>query len=338
MKLLLFLVLAAATMVFGADTPKSTFDQATGVDPVFASGLVTVKQVTGFTNSLPSESPSDWLPYLQLLIGVEAVEGTERTIYFIELTTLPLPTNVVTSRLSQPPLVTNTLSWGSVETNKSAPGAGATYVSKLYPVQVRVFDERGRQRGEGGASLPWGLLPNGLGELCRLSVETSDAASRRGEERSPTGGIPFEQNDELRRSVGGTLLWLTKALEQVQTVPAVKEVWGKALCACRTPGMVPLARSFFSGKSAFGLDFELREISRAGAHTEGSSPGEYVLPVHLTCGSAELTRIDVTVAPPRGAGMILAGIRSVHAAHPTKPQQEFTAQVLAVGMACPGLK
>lgn len=334
-RLLFILVLATATVVLSADPPKGNFKQVTGVDPVFAAGLATVKQATGFIDFPPNESPAGWRPNQQLLIGVEAVERTQRTIYFIELTTLPLPTNAVGSRLSQPLLVTNI--WGSAETNPSVASA-RTYVSALYPLRVRVFDAGGRALGEGEAFLPWGLLPHGLAELCRLSVDTADAAGQRRGKRSPGGSNPVPQSDELRRSVGGTELWLMKALDQIQTVPAVDEVWKKAQCACRMPGMMPLVYSAFSGESAFGLEIDLGDISRVGAQTGGAGPAEYVLPVHLTCGSEELTRIDVTVARPRGAEMILAGIRSVRATHPSKPQQEFTAKILAAGMARPGLK
>jgi hypothetical protein len=37
------------------------------------------------------------------------------------------------------------------------------------------------------------------------------------------------------------------------------------------------------------------------------------------------------VGPAHGAEMLLAGIRSIRARHPTKPKQEFLAQVLAAG-------
>jgi hypothetical protein len=45
----------------------------------------------------------------------------------------------------------------------------------------------------------------------------------------------------------------------------------------------------------------------------------------------KLTSVEIIVGPPHGAEMLLAGIRSIRAAHPTKPKTEFLAQVLAVG-------
>jgi hypothetical protein len=37
------------------------------------------------------------------------------------------------------------------------------------------------------------------------------------------------------------------------------------------------------------------------------------------------------VGPAHGAEMLLAGIRSIRARHPTKPKQEFIVEVLAAG-------
>ena len=46
----------------------------------------------------------------------------------------------------------------------------AEYISSLYPVRLRVFDGSGRQLKEGEATMPWGLLTNGLADMCRLSM------------------------------------------------------------------------------------------------------------------------------------------------------------------------
>jgi hypothetical protein len=53
-------------------------------------------------------------------------------------------------------------------------------ITPNYPVRVRVFDESGGALTEGAAMLPWGMLTNGLVDLCRISlaikagVETGD--------------------------------------------------------------------------------------------------------------------------------------------------------------------
>ena len=51
----------------------------------------------------------------------------------------------------------------------------------------------------------------------------------------------------------------------------------------------------------------------------------------LNSGKRNLTRVEIIVGPAHGAEMLLAGIRSIRAAHPTKPKQQFLAQVLAAG-------
>ncbi len=65
--------------------------------------------------------------------------------------------------------------------------------------------------------------------------------------------------------------------------------------------------------------------------TAGEAEPFYRLPVDLSSGKRNLTRVEIIVGPAHGAGMLLAGIRSMHARHPNKPKQEFLAQVLAAG-------
>src|SRR5262245_1549290 len=128
-------------------------------DPAFTPGLATLKQTAGFIEDL--RSSTDWKPNLQLLVGVKAVEGSKRIIYFVELTTLPaLATN---SGLWQPTLRTNDWAW--------SPSNKAQFVSALYPVRVRVFDETVRQLKEGQTLMAWGMLTNGLLDMCRLGFE-----------------------------------------------------------------------------------------------------------------------------------------------------------------------
>jgi hypothetical protein len=70
----------------------ATGDLPPALDPAFLAGLTTLKQATGFIED--PRSSTDWKPNLQLLVGVKAVEGSKRTLYFVQLTTLPpLPTN-----------------------------------------------------------------------------------------------------------------------------------------------------------------------------------------------------------------------------------------------------
>jgi hypothetical protein len=80
---------------------------------------------------------------------------------FLQLTTLPPPpTNSVPW---QPILRTNDWAWSA--SNK------AHFVTTLYTVRVRVFDETGRQLKEGQTPMAWGMLTNGLMDMCRLGFE-----------------------------------------------------------------------------------------------------------------------------------------------------------------------
>ena len=119
-------------------------------------------------------------------------------------------------------------------------------------------------------------------------------------------------------------------LYDLQTVPAVADVWAKAQCAIRRPSAWTIATSVVKGLT-FSLDIEprLKEVTLASTATAGHAEPLYRLPVDLNSGKRNLTRVEIMVGPAHGAEMLLAGIRSIRAAHPTKPKQEFLAQVLA---------
>jgi hypothetical protein len=143
----------------GGDDPA-----VTALDPAFAPGLAKLKRAAGFIEDQPDQWSTDWKPNRQLWVGFKAVEGSKRTLYFVQLTTsVPPPTNSA-GQPWQPVLRTNKWAWS--RTNKTR------FVSELYPVRVRVFDEAGRQLKGGQTPMAWGILTNGLMDLCRLSLET----------------------------------------------------------------------------------------------------------------------------------------------------------------------
>jgi len=219
----------------------ATGDLPPALDPAFLAGLTTLKQATGFIED--PRSSTDWKPNLQLLVGVKAVEASKRTLYFVQLTTLPpLPTNSL-GQPWQPVLRTNDWTWSA--SNK------AQFVCTLYPVRVRVFDETGRRLKEGQTPMAWGMLTNGLLDLCRLSFEeyhhdnqTNSPITRADppieKEQGRGAGKEFDATklrnyDEFARATGGGFLWMIGMLYDLQTVPAVADVWAKAQCAIRRP-------------------------------------------------------------------------------------------------------
>jgi hypothetical protein len=303
-------------------------------DPVFASGLATLKQAAGLVEERGLST--DWKPNLQLLVGVKAVEGLKSTIYFVQLTTLAPPTHAA-GQPWQPVLRTNDFAWSS--SNK------ARFVSALYPVRVRIFDGTGRQLKEGQTPMAWGMLTNGLMDLCRLAFErqphnrrtNAPASLRAGEEKTAgprsadeSEAVATEVNEEVARATGGGFLWMFAMMYDLQTVPAVAGIWEKAQCAIRWPGAWTLLKSFVNGIT-LTLEPRLKEVTLAGAASAGDAGALYRLPVDLTSSKRHLTRVEILVGPAHGAEMLLAGIRSIHAAHPSRPKQEFLAQVLAAG-------
>ena len=314
----------------------ATNDPPPTLDPAFSAGLATLKQAAGFIED-PRPS-TDWKPDLQLLVGVKAVEGSKRIIYFVQLTTLRPP--LTNSGPWQPTLRTNDWAWSS--SNK------AQFVTSLYPVRVRVFDETGRRLKEGQTPMAWGMLTNGLLDLCRLGFEAyhhsnqtnspitrADPPVRKGERRGEgkeSDATKLRNYDEFARATGGGFLWMIGMLYDLQTVPAVADVWAKAQCAIRRPSAWTIAASVVKGLT-LSLDIEprLKEVTLANTATVGDAEPRYRLPVDLNSGKRNLTRVEIIVGPAHGAEMLLAGIRSIRAAHPTKPKQEFLAQVLAAG-------
>jgi len=288
-----------------------------------------------------------------------------------------------------PPLTTNSEPWQPIlRTNDWAWSANnkAQFVTTLYPVRIRVFDETGRRLKEGQTLMAWGMLTNGLMDLCRLGFEAyhhdnqtnlllapsplsppsppagekvpvgrlrgnlspSDPPSKPlprvdaervdpqlrdpGEGKETDAPKP-QNNDELARATGGGFLWMIGMLYDLQTVPAVADVWAKAQCAIRRPSAWTIAASVVKGLT-LSLDIEprLKEVTLANTATVGDAEPRYRLPVDLNSGKRNLTRVEIIVGPAHGAEMLLAGIRSIRAAHPTRPKQEFLAQVLAAGM------
>ncbi|MFZ0827152.1 MAG: hypothetical protein WAO02_06995 [Verrucomicrobiia bacterium] len=339
-RVLTALMTTTSLAVFCAGLTAETAGET--IDPVFAPGLAILKKVTGTIETLPDRSQTDWRPNLQLLIGVRAIDASKETVGFVELTTLrPPPTNTVGHPWS-PDLQTNTFSWSN--TNGPSPVSHeASYISHLYPVRVRVFDETGRRLvKEGETTLPWGLLTNGLADMCRLSLELS-VHKNRSPADGPVGNKSIrakpgensphpEDLDKLAQTFGGGFIWLMTLLQQIQTEPAVHELWKKAHCAFRLPELKTMAISVVTGDFALSVQPRLEEVSL----TDPEPPGQdaldrYRLPVDLYSGTRNLTRAELVVGPASGAGMLLGGIRSIRATHPLKPQQQFFVQVLSAG-------
>ena len=323
-------IVASLAVIHGGSAADGAGAVAT-LDPVFSPGFAKLKQAANFVEDQPDQSPTDWQPHLQLWVGVKAVEGTKRSVYFVQLTTLPPPPTNSMGQLWQPALRTNHWAW--------SPTNQTQFVTALYPVRARVFDEAGRQLKEGETPMAWGMLTNGLMDMCRLGFDAyhqddpgnQPLSSSDGEGEGKKSNAPKPQeNEQLMRAMGGGFLWMIGMFSDLQTVPAVAKVWEKAQCAIRWPSVWSLVTSLFTGFSV-SLEPRLKDVTLADTATAGSAGQTYRLPVDLNSEKRNLSRVEIIVGPAHGAEMLLAGIRSIRAAHPTKPNQEFLAQVLAAG-------
>jgi hypothetical protein len=326
-RLRLVLLLAETALAFGCAGAGVEAELA-AIDPVLARGFAALSQNTGLTVQPPDDAQTAWRPGLQLWVGVKATAGKNQTVYFVQLTTLAPPPTNVSGQAWAPTLRTNHWSWPAA-TNKNAALRQADYLLPLYPVRARVFDATGHPRKEGQTPMAWGMLTNGLLDMCRLGFELFPHAAN--SNAAPAfDHLSTADNDRLMRAVGGGFLWMLQMFGDLQTVPAVADVWKEAQCAVRMPGAWTLISGVFTGV-VIELEPRLDHVTlTAPASTAGPSP-LYLLPVDLRSDRKLLSRVQIRVGPAHGAEMLLAGIRSIRAVHPTKPQHEFLAQVLAAG-------
>ena len=189
--------------------------------------------------------------------------------------------------------------------------------------------------------MAWGILTNGLMDLCRVSLETfgtnsgargatRPAAETKAREGENSSARKPRMNDELMRAMGGGFLWMMDMFGNLQTVPTVADVWEKAQCAIRWPSAWSIIKIPVKG-IAIALIPRPEKVTLASTAAAEHAGPLYRLPVDLECDQRNLSHVEIIVGPARGAEMLMAGIRSIRARHPTKPKQEFFTQVLASG-------
>ncbi len=94
-----------------------------------------------------------------------------------------------------------------------------------------------------------------------------------------------------------------------------------------------MASAALGGKLDLALDPRLlTDVVVVKGATVGESGPLYRFPADLKNGKRKLVSVEFVVGPSTGAEVMLAGIRSIRAVHPTKPDREFVAHVLAVGV------
>ena len=315
----------------------STSVRAAGgtIDPSFSPGLLKLKAISRIAEEQSDPPHTDWQPGLRLLIGVKAVEASRQTVSFVELTTLRPASSNAPGHPWKPAQQTNTFGW--TDTNKVRSAAHtALFISTLYPVGVRVFDQDGHVRQAGEAKFPWVFLTNVLAYLCHLDMEFF-RRDKNAVEPDHSGEEPFrvkvEENaspqrpdpDKAMRTLGSGFIWMATMLQQIRTVPAVHDLWKQAHCSFRLPEVSTLALGVVTGDFNISIEPKFDQVSLDG------QTQQYKLPVDLNSGNRNLTRAELVIGPATGAEMLLGGIRSIRAVHPTKPQQQFFVQILAAG-------
>ena len=126
------------------------------------------------------------------------------------------------------------------------------------------------------------------------------------------------------------MLSLITVFGEIQSAPALSDVCEKARCAVRMPGLWSMIESAVGRSLVVTLQPRFKEVSGL---TLGQDDARcYHVPLDMKNGRQILSTIDVIAGPSVGANVLLAGIQSIRAVHPTRTNHVFSAQVLAVGV------
>jgi hypothetical protein len=102
----------------------------------------------------------------------------------------------------------------------------------------------------------------------------------------------------------------------------------------RLPGVWTLVSTVLGRKLDLALDPDFTtNVSIVKPSGEGDAGSWFRFPAELKSGKRQLVSVEFIVGPSSGAEVLVAGIRSIRAVHPTKPNRQFIAQVLATGTA-----
>src|SRR5207245_10365066 len=122
-------------------------------------------------------------------------------------------------------------------------------------------------------------------------ITRADPPVRKGERRGEgkeSDATKLRNYDEFARAMGGGFLWMIGMLYDLQTVPAVADVWAKAQCAIRRPSAWTIATSLINGLS-LSIEPRLKEVTLVNAAIAGHAEPLYRLPVDLNSGRRNLT-------------------------------------------------
>jgi hypothetical protein len=242
----------------------------------------------------------------------------------VDLTTLPLSATNADGAPWSPRFRTNGCEWAGT----NSPGSKHKFevISTLYPVRLRVFDPTGQKLKEGQIVIPWEMLTNSLAETCRMNLvgaATNGPASNR-------------DSEAYVHPYLGSMLALITVFSSIQSAPALGDICEKARCAVRLPSLWSMTTAVAGGSLNVSLEPRFKEVVLLGNGAEDTNSTCYRLPLDMKDHERILTSVEVIAGPPGGAGVLLAGIQSIRATHPSKANQMFLAQVLATGRAGEG--
>ena len=184
-------------------------------------------------------------------------------------------------------------------------------------------------------------MTNSLAETCRICARLKEIGALPAPQRQPAleqllGGSATNPAAwaKTMRPVAGGILTLGGLLGECLSTPALNDICNKAQCVVRMPGAWTTLSAALGGKLDLSLDPRfLTDVAVVNPAKAQTTEPLYRFPADLKNGARKLVSVEFLVGPATGAEVILAGIRSLRAVHPTKPDREFLAQVLAIGTA-----
>ncbi len=280
-------------------------------DGIFARGLEAVQRTLANSPGMEAPKGTEWSPDLQLIIGVAARNGTKQVVRFVEISTLPDPAGAGSDGAMA--LSTNIATW---KQSDEATHHSVAVVSRLRPIRVRVFDDGGRLLKEGMSKLPWEILTNGLASTCKESLVSKS--------------VPEAPMTEVfAAGMMRGMMALVTVFSSIQSSSALDSICDDARCAVQMPGFWTMAGALIGIPLSVSLQPRFKDAIPIEVNGVAEDENEsYRLPVDVQSGHRILTSMEIVAGPSTGARVLLAGMQSVRAVHPSKPNQEFQAIVL----------
>lgn len=320
--LILSAVLLSGPLLRAANPPRSEPRNdlaALPVDRSFTNALTLIQRTTPIRETSFASVLPGWQSNLCVRLGIRVDTGTKTFVRILELTTLPV---TATNRLPKA-AGAHEAKFEVTCDNTSICATARVYrfTSPRHPVRLRVLDPQGRLLQEEHVAVPWRFLTNGLTAPGLLFASATNSSSA----PLATNAFQLQVEAAMVQSLAALLALFNDALG----ADALEELRDHATPIARWP-------NWFKVLAQFRLDLNLApHFERSNLHrVVASSATEelVVFPAELTQGKRVLVNLEFLAGSTIGPHFLTAGVRAIRATHPTKPDRQLLARVLAAGL------